>query len=111
MLFIEKYGLILYPSKVTAEFRNSYPPVNGQCEMPSCPNPKTGYLARLVYDHDHETGYIRGILCGYCNRDLGRYEKNIPSLGTGNIPFDRYLARYNEIACKVRNKHDDNYIK
>lgn len=33
------------------------------------------WVVRPQIDHDHETGYIRGLLCNSCNMALGGYEK------------------------------------
>lgn len=47
---------------------------NGKCAI--CDNACTSGM-RLAVDHDHNTGEIRALLCGTCNRALGTYTKII----------------------------------
>lgn len=46
---------------------------NGVCKLCREPekNMRRGKTLRLAVDHDHETGEVRGLLCGDCNRKLG----------------------------------------
>ena len=45
---------------------------HGGCAI--CNTPPT--LKRLAVDHDHTTGYLRGLLCSRCNLGIGRFEDN-----------------------------------
>jgi hypothetical protein len=50
-----------------------YPHDLSQTIVPKCCN-ICGGLGELVRDHDHKTGFIRGILCQTCNIWLGFFE-------------------------------------
>lgn len=61
------FGMSLedYEQKATAQ--------NNVCAI--CGNTcKSG--KRLAVDHDHDTGKIRGLLCGNCNGGLGKFQDN-----------------------------------
>ena len=50
---------------------------NGLCAI--CHN-SPGPLKKLVVDHDHATGYVRGLLCESCNFGLGQFRDNPTNL-------------------------------
>lgn len=44
---------------------------NGECAICRRLPSGRGRYARLVIDHDHETGAVRGLLCNKCNAAIG----------------------------------------
>lgn len=52
------------------QYQALYKKQNGKCAL--CGNPETDARhGRLSIDHNHETGEIRGLLCGRCNMAIG----------------------------------------
>jgi hypothetical protein len=60
-----------------------------QCEI--CGTTENSGI-RLVRDHNHATGYVRGMLCDPCNARVGHYE-------TG-VLFTKYKASYDSWLVK-----------
>lgn len=59
---------------ITKEFRDYMIKVaGGKCEI--CLRE-----IKLVVDHDHDTGAIRGMICSTCNRGLGHFNDNVELL-------------------------------
>ena len=63
----------------------------GACWICTSTEPGNGHL-RLVVDHDHVTGRVRGLLCNNCNVGLANFREN-PSLLASAI---RYLGHQSE---------------
>ena len=71
-----------------------------QCEI--CGTTENPGL-KLVRDHNHATGYIRGLLCSPCNSRLGHYE-------TG-VLFYKYRASYSHWLELHKKKIEEYLIK
>ena len=60
----------------------------GVCEI--CGKPDEVEGRRMAIDHDHDTGAVRGLLCGTCNRGLGSFMDDIETLKKATA----YLIKY-----------------
>ena len=56
-----------------------------------------GQYRSLHVDHDHITGRVRGLLCGFCNLTLGHLEKNAPHFSE----MLSYIERHNMFAVDL----------
>ena len=74
------------------EYNNKLYEQNGQCAI--CGSETSGHKnqPRLLVDHCHRTGKIRGLLCDKCNRGMGQFDDNPELL----ILAIEYLRHYQE---------------
>lgn len=73
-----------------------YKKINGFCDI--CGKPEKSKRFLLSVDHNHETGKIRGLLCGHCNKALGGFNDNIDTLKSAikYLKKDMYGKHYNK---------------
>jgi len=71
----KSYNLMQFDISVD-EYNRLMTEQDGLCAI--CRRPESslfkGTIRRLAVDHDHETGDVRGLLCGQCNNGLGRFD-------------------------------------
>jgi hypothetical protein len=88
--FIEQYGIVRYTQGAANRFRE-YTEDTGVCEM--CGG--LGLRFRVIVDHCHKHGWIRGFVCNSCNTLLGKYERGIwTSYDTVYCPHIHWKYQY-----------------
>ncbi|WP_189056144.1 endonuclease domain-containing protein [Longimycelium tulufanense] len=74
------------------EIRDFYASHGHDCRICGTPEKETAH-GRLVIDHDHATGLIRGLLCDLCNKALGMIRDDVVILKSALA----YLEQHEEI--------------
>tara|TARA_B100000965_G_scaffold255033_1_gene214751 strand:- start:123 stop:545 length:423 start_codon:yes stop_codon:yes gene_type:complete len=70
-------------SKDIKEYEKKYPrtKIGDYFFCPVCAkNKEHKFNNDICLDHNHETGEIRGYLCGSCNASIGKFHENIENL-------------------------------
>jgi hypothetical protein len=79
------------------EYNEIYLLQNSKCKI--CDKEKENNISadhdRLVVDHCHKSGEVRGLLCQKCNRGLGYFEDKIENLLSAVIYLDRVYEKKN----------------
>lgn len=66
---------------------------DGVCAI--CFRPASGnhiLTSRLFVDHNHQTGKIRGLLCGLCNTAIGHFKEDITILHSAISYLNKHLS-------------------
>lgn len=71
-VLLQKYGISL------DQYEQMLALQGGRCKI--CKDTPSGRWARLVVDHDHSDGHVRGLLCTSCNLKLGWMESHQPNI-------------------------------
>lgn len=93
---IKKYGLSV------EDYAAMFEKQHGACAI--CKRPETlrhhsnGRIKSLAVDHDHETGDVRGLLCGACNMGIGNLDEDCERMLSAIAYIERYRSRLRLVA-------------
>lgn len=84
---LRRYGITL------ERFDEMYRAQGGRCAVCGGSDSGDSRFDTLHVDHDHETGAVRGLLCGRCNRAIGMMKDDPDRL----LAAASYLLQYTDI--------------
>lgn len=68
---------VAIPAKQRAEWETRRPPNGSLFTCPICQKTTIVGISKIVLDHNHSTGNVRGWLCESCNTGIGRFDDQI----------------------------------
>jgi hypothetical protein len=86
--FIGRHGLVKYRPTLGRRFARG-----ALCEVCNSP-PRRGMF--LMFDHCHAHGWVRGLICKYCNDALGFFENG----HVEHLKYVEFLAEFTEYRRK-----------
>ncbi len=81
---ILKYGI------TEEEYNVMFLEQNGKCGI--CGTHQSKFKIGFAIDHCHETGKVRGLLCGNCNRAIGLLQDDIENLRCAILYLNKNLV-------------------
>lgn len=94
--YMRNYGLVKEQFEVMKEAQNFKCAICGGEGF--IMNSKKTHREKLVIDHDHKTGVVRGLLCHNCNRALGLFQDDVEIMQKAI----QYLNKSREGATTIR---------
>lgn len=86
---VRKHNLKKYFGLTVEVYDSMYIEQGGCCAI--CGTHQSELKLRLAVDHDHETGQLRGLLCGSCNTALGLMKDSIGILDNAVSYLERSI--------------------
>jgi len=101
--YLERYAALPDEGRVRWQKYKTYPTYGVLCEICNQPESveKKGEIMRPCQDHDHETGFLRGVLCTRCNTGLGKFGDS-PQLLRAAVSYLISYGRPPGVSCNRR---------